>query len=1032
MPTISVVRVTQTGRYNVSVTGTQPTTIRASGTNTTLNDVTDVTITSVTDNEVLAYNAATSKFINQTAAEAGLSAVGHTHTASDITDLTESAQDIVGAMFSGNTETRITVTYQDADGTIDLVVDDDLANYDNTNTGFISDITAESLSDLSDITISTIAANEVLQWNGSAWINRTLTELGIVAADISDFQSTVSTNTDVADNTSKAHTQGTDTGTTSDTFALDSDAGTYLLLKNSTGALHVRNQGDTDYADIVVNNLTVQGTTTTINTETVTIDDNIIVLNSNYAGSTPTENGGVEIERGTLTNASIIWDESNDVWKLGLAGSEIEVVDLSSTQTLTNKSGNISQWTNDSGYITATLTNEQVQDIVGAMLSGNTETLITVTYQDVDGTIDFVVNNDLSAYDNTTTAFISDITAESLQDLSNVTVTTLGANELLFTQDGSTWINQTLSEAGIQEVLSEGAFVNGDKTKLDGIESSADVTDEANVVSSLNGATLTAVTVSSSDKVLVQDADDADNLKTVTAQSIADLSSSSGFSVTSGAGAPASTPSSVGDIYIDTTNDFVYIATDTASSADWDLMTDTDATQTLTNKTINTASNTITIVSSDVSDFDEAAQDAVGTILVDSSEIDFTYTDATPSITASLVAGSIDETKLDASVNASLDLADSALQSGDNISLLTNDSGFITATLTQEQVEDYAGTMIATGGTKTLITVTYQDATNDIDFVVDNDLHNYSWTNVSAADLKTGSVTQAYDATLTSIAALGTAADKILYTTAIDTWAETGITAFGRSILDDADEATFKATVNLEIGTDVQAWDVDLDAIAALAKTDGNFIVGNGTTWVAESGATVRTSLGLGSIATQAANNVSITGGSISGITDLAVADGGTGASNAAGAKTNLGFMTDLSDDTTPTLGGPLDANGQNITGADKVDYDYATGLVSALGNLGSTEAIDWSSATHFTGTLNADVAITHSNEGTGQKITLFLSYDGTAQRTITWSNVDIWLDNNSGAAPASPSASGKVLVVTMFYDGTTCYASASGNYAVY
>lgn len=59
---------------------------------------------------------------------------------------------------------------------------------------------------------------------------------------------------------------------------------------------------------------------------------------------------------------------------------------------------------------------------------------------------------------------------------------------------------------------------------------------------------------------------------------------------------------------------------------------------------------------------DELAQDAVWTILVDSSEIDFTYNDATPSITASIVAGSIDETKLDASVNASLDLADSAVQ----------------------------------------------------------------------------------------------------------------------------------------------------------------------------------------------------------------------------------------------------------------------------------------------------------------------------------------------------------------------------------
>lgn len=55
--------------------------------------------------------------------------------------------------------------------------------------------------------------------------------------------------------------------------------------------------------------------------------------------------------------------------------------------------------------------------------------------------------------------------------------------------------------------------------------------------------------------------------------------------------------------------------------------------------------------------------------------------------------------------------------------------------------------------------------------------------------------------------------------------------------------------------------------------------------------ATARTNLGLGSIATQAASNVAITGGSIIGITDLAVADGGTGASDASGARANLGLV---------------------------------------------------------------------------------------------------------------------------------------------
>ena len=65
----------------------------------------------------------------------------------------------------------------------------------------------------------------------------------------------------------------------------------------------------------VAGNLTVSGTTTTVNTETINLADNIILLNSNLAGdAAPSEDSGIEIERGTAANVSFIWDESADYW----------------------------------------------------------------------------------------------------------------------------------------------------------------------------------------------------------------------------------------------------------------------------------------------------------------------------------------------------------------------------------------------------------------------------------------------------------------------------------------------------------------------------------------------------------------------------------------------------------------------------------------------------------------------------------------------------------------------------------------------
>jgi len=67
---------------------------------------------------------------------------------------------------------------------------------------------------------------------------------------------------------------------------------------------------------IVGGNLTVSGTTTTVNTETINLADNQILLNSNETGD-PSQNGGIEIERGTETNKTLVWNETDDKWTVG-------------------------------------------------------------------------------------------------------------------------------------------------------------------------------------------------------------------------------------------------------------------------------------------------------------------------------------------------------------------------------------------------------------------------------------------------------------------------------------------------------------------------------------------------------------------------------------------------------------------------------------------------------------------------------------------------------------------------------------------
>lgn len=77
---------------------------------------------------------------------------------------------------------------------------------------------------------------------------------------------------------------------------------------------------------VITGNLTVQGTTTTLNTETVTVEDNIILLNSGITGTGNGTDAGIEVNRGDDDNVSLFWDESEEAWTVTNTSGDYQIL----------------------------------------------------------------------------------------------------------------------------------------------------------------------------------------------------------------------------------------------------------------------------------------------------------------------------------------------------------------------------------------------------------------------------------------------------------------------------------------------------------------------------------------------------------------------------------------------------------------------------------------------------------------------------------------------------------------------------------
>jgi len=207
--------------------------------------------------------------------------------------------------------------------------------------------------------------------------------------------------------------------------------------------------------------------------------------------------------------------------------------------------------------------------------------------------------------------------------------------------------------------------------------------------------------------------------------------------------------------------------------------------------------------------------------------------------------------------------------------------------------------------------------------------------------------------------------------------------------------------------------DADLTAIAALAKTDGNLIVGNGSTWVAESGSTARTSLGLGTISTQASDNVSLTGGSITGLgepssnsdastksyVDQAVAGLRTRIIAEAATTGNIDLTADLQN--ADTIDGVTLVTGDRVLVKDQTDTT-ANGLYIAVASGAASRDPEHDTIAELSGGM---VVV---NQGTANDNKIFLcttNSDGSLGSTsITYTVVT---PSNSGTVTSITAGTG-------------------------
>jgi hypothetical protein len=261
---------------------------------------------------------------------------------------------------------------------------------------------------------------------------------------------------------------------------------------------------------IVTGDLTVQGTTTTFDTQNLVVEDNIVVLNSNVTGS-PSMNAGIEIERGDSPNVLVRWNETSDKWEITNDGSAYgNIATLGAIALGTDTTGNYmsdivagtgvtithtpGEGSSASIAIGQSVASSDSPVFAGLSLNGNLsfegatanefETTLTVTDPTADRTITLpdasgtvALSGTIALGTDTTGNYVSDVTGGT-----GVTVThtpgegsnpTVAIGQAIGTSDSPTFAGLTINGANI---VLEGSTANDFETTITVTDPTADRT----------------------------------------------------------------------------------------------------------------------------------------------------------------------------------------------------------------------------------------------------------------------------------------------------------------------------------------------------------------------------------------------------------------------------------------------------------------------------------------------------------------------------------------------------------------------------